>query len=165
MNIPFVSQALSVPCEWIDVNDHMNATHYGLVIYDAHAAFTTALGLGDDYVTAQQCGKVVLESHMVYEREIKRGDSIQVISRLLAVDHKRLHFFHELINLSGNFRAACAEQIDMHVDLTLRKSAPMSQPMQQHLQQIVTATLKHDLPSGIGSQLRPPHNRWLTDND
>jgi acyl-CoA thioester hydrolase len=67
--------------EWIDVNDHMNARFYGSVIYEGHAMFTTHLGLGDDDVVTQRCGKAVVESHMVYERELRRGDEIGVVSR------------------------------------------------------------------------------------
>ncbi|MFI6865374.1 hypothetical protein [Nocardia sp. NPDC050406] len=43
---------------WIDINDHMNAQYYGIVVYRAHATFTDLLGLGDDYVRSTKFGKV-----------------------------------------------------------------------------------------------------------
>jgi acyl-CoA thioester hydrolase len=91
------------------------------VIYDAHVEFTRSIGLGDDYVARTQCGKAVIESHMVYEREIALGDRIEVRSWLLAVDDKRLHFFHELFNATKGGRAATSEQIDIHIDLRARR--------------------------------------------
>lgn len=152
-----------VPREWIDVNEHMNATHFGLVVYDAHYNFTQQIGLGDAYVAEHNCSKVVLESHMVYEREIVLGDELEVVTWLLAVDAKRMHFFHELYNRSKGCRAATSEQVDVHVDLAARRSAPLPEYLQQSLQQRVRADLSAGLPGGVGSHIRPPVNRWLED--
>ena len=96
MSVPFIGLKIVVPSEWIDVNGHMNAMHYGLVVYDAHYNFTEAIGLGENYVKRTNCGKAVLESHMIYEREISEGDELEIRSWLLAVDKKRLHFFYEV---------------------------------------------------------------------
>ncbi|MFE3293813.1 acyl-CoA thioesterase [Rhodococcus sp. NPDC059234] len=59
-------------------------------------AFTTRLGRGDDDVERTHCGKVVAESHVVYERELRRGDEMGVHSWLVGADEKRLDFSHEL---------------------------------------------------------------------
>lgn len=161
MDIPFVALKTTVPQQWIDVNGHMNATHYGLAVYDAHVNFTEAIGLGNSYVSQTQCGKAVLESHMIYEREVIAGDQLEIVSWLLAVDTKRLHFFHELYNLTGGYRAAAAEQIDIHIDLLKRRSTTFPKPLYIHLQQIVAANIEHPRPNGIGSTIKPPNNIWL----
>jgi len=88
--LPFVGPRIRVPTDWVDVNGHMNATHYTLVIYAAHVRFTDLMGLGDEYVHASGCGKAVVESHMSYEREVSGGDELRTRSWLLAVDAKRL---------------------------------------------------------------------------
>ncbi|HQR03007.1 MAG: thioesterase family protein [Proteobacteria bacterium] len=136
---PFRQYETEVPADWIDINEHMNSTCYTLAIYDAHRMFTAYLGLGDAYVNERNLGKMVVESHLVYEREVLRGDRIAVDSRLLGVDRKRFHFYHELLNLSGGFRAAVLEQIDVHVDLSTRRSAPVPEDMRRHLARIVHA--------------------------
>ena len=161
MNIPFIGLRVAVPQEWIDVNGHMNATHYGLAVYDAHFNFTEAIGLGEDYVKSTGCGKAVLESHMIYEREVSEGDELEIKSWLLAVDKKRLHFFHEVYNQTKGFRAAASEQVDIHIDLNARKSSELPESLYSSLQQLVRANLASPSPEGVGSIIKPPKNKWL----
>lgn len=160
--LPFIGVRTQVKESWIDVNGHMNATHYGLLIYQAHAAHSEKLGFDDDYVQQFKCGKAVLESHMRYEREAALGDELEVRCWLLAVDHKRLHFFHELCNLSRGCRSACSEQVDIHIDLAARRSAPLPEFLQSRLRKQVEQNLSQPLPEAIGSHLRPPINHWLS---
>ncbi|CAA0104333.1 L-carnitine dehydrogenase [BD1-7 clade bacterium] len=162
MNIPFIGLNIIVPKEWIDVNGHMNATHYGLAVYDAHFNFTEAIGLGEAYVRSTNCGKAVLESHMIYEREVSEGDELEIKSWLLAVDKKRLHFFHEVYNITQGFRAAASEQVDIHIDLNARKSSELPAELYLQLQAIVSGYLKLPTPEGVGSNIKPPKNIWLT---
>lgn len=162
MNIPFIGLNIIVPKEWIDVNGHMNATHYGLAVYDAHFNFTEALGLGEAYVQSTNCGKAVLESHMIYEREVSEGDELEIKSWLLAVDQKRLHFFHEVYNVTQGFRAAVSEQVDIHIDLNARKSSELPDALYLQLQAIVSSYLELPIPKGVGSNIKPPKNIWLT---
>ncbi|WP_189636582.1 thioesterase family protein [Rhodococcus sp. MTM3W5.2] len=99
------------------------STH--IVVYRAHAAFTDALGLGDEYVRETRFGKVAVQTAMTYEREVRRGARLAVDSWLLGVDAKRLHFFHEVHNLGDQTRVAVSEQLDLHVDLETRRTTPM----------------------------------------
>lgn len=148
-------RAVVVP-EWIDINDHMNARFYASVIYDAHVLFTDHIGLGEAYVAARHCGKVVVESHLVYERELRLGDEIGVTSRLLAVDDKRMHFAHELTNLRQGYRAALAEQLDLHVDLGSRRAAPLPADIHQRLVALVRSQASMPLPAKLGRALHLP---------
>ena len=77
------------------------------------------------------------------------------------MDEKRLHFFHELYNLTAGARAAAAEQVDIHIDLQLRRSAPMPKALYASLQQRVRVNLAQPAPAGVGSRIRPPRNAWL----
>lgn len=161
MNVPFIGLKAIVPKEWIDVNGHMNSTHYGLAVYDSHFNFTESIGLGEDYVKEFQCGKAVLESHMIYEREVCLGEELEIRSWLLAVDRKRLHFFHEVYSLTKNVRVAASEQVDIHIDLVARCSKELPESMYKKLQILVADNLHSPTPSGIGSYIRPPKNIWL----
>lgn len=160
MAAPITTLNVTVPQDWIDINGHMNSTRYGLVIYDAHVELTRIIGMGDEYVNSAGCSKAVLESHMAFEREIALGDELEVQSWLLAVDHKRLHFFHELYNLTRACRAATSEQVDIHIDLHQRRSAPFPEHLYQHLQTLVRESLAVPGPAGVGKHLRPPVNDW-----
>ncbi|NKY50876.1 thioesterase family protein [Nocardia vermiculata] len=143
---------------WIDINDHMNAQYYGIVIYRAHAAFTDILGLGDDYVRRTGFGKVVVQTTMSYEREVRRGSRLAVDSWLLGVDAKRLHFFHELRNLGDGTRAAVSEQLDLHVDLGTRRTAPLPAEMSARLTDFAARQAASPQPEGVGRTIRVPGN-------
>lgn len=104
----------------------------------------------------------MIESHMIYEREISLGDEIEIISWLLAVVQKRLHFFHEIHNLTRKHLSACAEQVDIHVDLEKRSASELPANLYLSLQQVVRKALQHPPPKGLGSRLHPPSNTWLT---
>jgi len=136
---PFRQYSTVVPPEWIDINDHMNARYYTIVIYNAHALFSEYIGFGENYVQATRCGKSVVESHLIYERELRVGDRIEVATRLLSANGKRLHFYHEVFNADQNYRAAVSEQLDIHVDLVSRRSTPLPPDLLASLQTIVQA--------------------------
>ncbi|MDJ0363262.1 thioesterase family protein [Rhodococcus sp. H29-C3] len=143
---------------WIDINDHMNAQYYGIVVYRAHAAFTDALGLGDEYVRQTGFGKVVVQSAMTYEREVRRGTSLAVDSWLLGVDAKRLHFFHEVHTLGDRTRVAVSEQLDLHVDLETRRTTPMPPDVRTRLTHFAAEQGEAGRPDGVGRTIRFPRN-------
>ncbi|MTE14113.1 thioesterase family protein [Nocardia aurantiaca] len=145
-----------VDATWIDINDHMNAQYYGIVIYRAHAAFTDVLGLGDEYVRKTRFGKVVVQTAMTYEREVRRGARLAVDSWLLGVDAKRLHFFHEVRNLGGQTRVAVGEQLDLHVDLETRRTTPMPADLFTRLQRFAAGQCAAGRPEGVGRTIIVP---------
>ncbi|MCA1005223.1 thioesterase family protein [Rhodococcus hoagii] len=136
--------------EWIDVNGHMNAQFYGTVIYDAHARFTDSIGLGDEYVHRTGFGKIVVEAHITYERELRQGEPIAVDSWLLGVDDKRAHFFHELRSLTSGHRVAAGEQLDLHFDLQSRRVAPFPEEVRSRLSALSGSQLSAGMPAGTG---------------
>lgn len=147
---PFRRYSTVVPPEWIDVNEHMNARYYTIVIYNAHSLFSEYIGVGENYVQATRCGKSVVESHLIYERELRVGDRIEVATRLLAVGEKRMHFYHEVFNVEQGYRAAVGEQLDIHVDLTSRRAAPLPLDLFASLQAIAQAHATLPAPDKIG---------------
>lgn len=136
---PFRLYRATVLPEWIDVNDHMNVERYYGVLYQAQVEVTEHLELGRTYVAARGLSKMVVESNFRFERELRVGEKLEVRSRLLGVDRKRIHFFHELWSLDRDIRAAIGEQIDVHVDLGTRRSAPLPEDKLGQLQAIVAA--------------------------
>lgn len=147
---PFSGYQTHVKAEWIDVNNHMNARFYSEVIYFAHELFTQVLGLGDDYVAAENRSKVVVESHILYEREIMAGTRLGVTTWLIAIDDKRLHFAHALNNLDDGYRAAFSEQLDLHVDLNTRRVTPFSDQLRAHLNSITAMLPMSERPQPLG---------------
>jgi acyl-CoA thioester hydrolase len=136
----------------------MNAQYYGIVVYRAHAAFTDVLGLGDDYVRATGFGKVVVQTAMTYEREVRRGARLAVDSWLLGVDAKRLHFFHEVRNLDDQTRVAVPEQLDLHVDLETRRTTPLPPEVLARLTHFAAEQCAAGRPNGVGRTIRFPRS-------
>lgn len=147
-----------VDATWIDINDHMNAQYYGIVVYRAHAAFTDALGLGDEYVRTTGFGKVVVQTAMTYEREVLHGSRLAVDSWLLGVDAKRLHFFHEVRTLGDGTRVAVSEQLDLHVDLGTRRTAPLPADIRTRLARFAAEQRAAGHPDGVGRTIRFPRS-------
>jgi acyl-CoA thioester hydrolase len=136
ISVPFREFKTVVPAEWIDGNGHMSARFYSLLVFDAHWVFSDAIGLGGAYIRERNLGKNIVEGHMVYERELLEGDRVEVESRLLAVSDKGVHIAHEVFNVDRNYRAAIWEEVDLNVDLTMRRAAPFTPDMRANLEDI-----------------------------
>lgn len=131
--------------EWIDVNGHVNSTHYNTIAYQAQAQHTAHLGVGDTYVYTTGLGKMVVEQHFHYQRELRETDQISVHSWVLGVDDKRIHVAHQIVRDADGQVAATVEQLDLSVDLTTRRVAPLPAEARARIQDLVT----HELPESL----------------
>ena len=130
---PFKKYEATIPGEWIDFNNHVNSKYYGLIAYDAHIMFIKHLELDENYKNQNNCTTVVVESHITYENELCEADEIEVVSWLICHDEKRMHSLHELYCKNKGYRAAVAQQLDIHVDLSTRSSSPFPEFMLRRL--------------------------------
>lgn len=120
---PFISAPMQVVPEWIDYNGHMNMAYYNVLCDRCADEAYDLLGIGIDYVKTRNLSAFTAEFHVCYLRELQLGDRVTVTFRLLAHDAKRLRVFQEIIHEDG-WVAATAEALAVHVDLSVRKSAP-----------------------------------------
>jgi acyl-CoA thioester hydrolase len=128
--------AESVRPEWIDYNGHMNVAYYVLAFDHATDRLLDHVGLGAAYVAAENCSVFVLEMHVTYEREVTAGDPLTFTTRILEVDAKRVHLQHAMYHESQGWLAATNELVLMHVDLAVRRSAPMPGAARAMLEEI-----------------------------
>ncbi|WP_280423769.1 thioesterase family protein [Nocardia carnea] len=156
---PVTSFGCRVEDSWIDFNDHLNAMYYGIVVYRGQAEFSALIGMGGDYVDRTGLGKVVVQSSLGYEREVRRGDELEVRSWLLGADDKRIHVLHEVFSLGTQRRVAVGEQLDLHFDLTSRRSCPISAEQRYYLTEFARIQTAAGLPDGIGRTVRGPAAR------
>ncbi|NJO67847.1 MAG: thioesterase [Rhodospirillales bacterium] len=112
----------TVQSDWIDYNGHMNVAYYVMVFDLAADDALATLGLDASYRQATGCSVFVSESHLVYDREIGAGASLEVHSRPLAFDDRRLLLFQEM--RMGSKAAATCEVLCVHVDLASRRGRP-----------------------------------------
>jgi len=145
-----------VRAEWIDANGHMNLAYY-IVIFD-HATDVAfdALDIGTAYRARTGNSSFIVETHTLYEREVKEGEQLRVSSRLLGADAKRVHLFHEMFLEGNNERVAAHELLSLHIDMRTRRTAPFPPDRKAALAAAVRAQADRPLPSGVGRRITMP---------
>ena len=123
---PFEGHREAVRPEWIDYNGHMNVAYYVLAFDHATDALFDHLDLGRAYVGRANASVFVVESHIVYLREVGEGDPLCFSTWLLGADDKRLHVFHEMRHEGTGLPVATNELLMLHVDLGRRRAAPFA---------------------------------------
>ena len=151
---PHLGYSISVPDAWIDVNGHMNAQYYYSLFYDAGIDFATHLGLGPGLPARSGRGQAVVESHTRFERENLLGDQLWVKSMVTNFDRKRIHFFHQLHNVTRGYRAATMEQLELHIDIARRQTTEFSAALLANFEAMQALQGPLPEPDEIGRQVR-----------
>jgi acyl-CoA thioester hydrolase len=122
-----ITYQTAIQDEWVDYNGHLRDAFYLLIFSYATDAFMDRIGLDADERGASGHSLFTLECHLNFLHEVKRGAQVQVHTRVLAHDRKRVQVYHSL-HLPGASQAlAASEQMLLHVDLAAGpKSAPFS---------------------------------------
>jgi acyl-CoA thioester hydrolase len=147
---PFAQSGATVLPEWIDLNGHMNVGYYHIAFDQAADAFFEWLGLTPQVRAIFHSSTFALESHLHFLREVKAGDPLRFESRLLAFDHKRIHFYQEMYHETEGYLAASYESISAHMDMRTRRTAFMPEPLSQRLVQVHAQHSKLPRPWQVG---------------
>ena len=118
----------AVEPEWVDYNQHMT-----------EAAYLTAFGwatdalfryVGDDEVYRESGSTFyTAETHINYLAEAHAGDRLRFTTQIVGLDHKRMHFYHQMFNEETGVLLATTEQLLLHVNTDeSRASAIHGQP-------------------------------------
>ena len=140
--------------EWIDGNGHMNVAYYSLVFDRALDSFFDTIGIGWDYTKAGAGSSFVLEAHVSFLKEVKKGDPLRVTFQLLEHDDKRIHYFEEMYHATEGFLAATSEQIAIHIDMKTRRSSEFPAQVRETLGNIAKAHAHLPVPSRVGRVIR-----------
>ncbi len=130
---PFRRFEGAVRPEWIDGNGHMNLAYYVVLFDQGVDALFDAVGFGAAYRDATACGPFAVETHTLYERELRTGERVRVASLIVGCDAKRLHVAHEMTRVADGARAATQEVMFLHVDLHARRSVPFEARLRTRL--------------------------------
>jgi acyl-CoA thioester hydrolase len=154
---PFAEYEGEVLPGWIDSNDHMNLAYYVVLFDNATDAIYDALGLGAaEYKAATNHGTFAVETHTLYDRELRLGAQVRVVTHVLGVDAKRLHLAHEMFRLSDGERAAAQEIMFLHVDLGSRRVVPWPAHLHARMQQAAQAHAVLKRPDWVGRRVAMP---------
>lgn len=140
--------------DWVDYNGHLNVAYYVLIFDHATDVFLDALGIGADYARVSGASTFVVEAHTRYRQEVMSGAPIRVTSQLIDFDEKRLHYFHRMFHDVEGYLAATQEQLSIHVDLALRRSAPFPGPALEAVEKMKTAHDALERPAELGSRIQ-----------
>ncbi len=148
-----VSRSRVLP-EWIDVNDHMNVAYYVLAFDQGVDALWSRFGITDDHIKEYQSSTFAVECHVIYRRELKLDEAFFVTAQILAFDEKRIHQFQRLYHADGQYLAATAEWMNLHVDLETRRVTPWPQRILDDIQKVVAKQGDWPFPREAGRKMR-----------
>lgn len=140
----------TVRAEWTDYNGHMNLAYFVLIFDLATDSFYSEFGLGEDYYKRTNHSTFAVESHTAYLAEMLEAASVRCTTQLLGFDEKRLHYFHRMYRQADGMLAATMELMAVHVDLGVRKVAPMPDEVQGRLGEIFLAHAPLERPPQVG---------------
>ena len=150
---PFVSTGLEVLPEWIDHNGHMNIAYYVVAFDHAVDKVFHQFGFVPEEMRKRNASSFTSELHITYQRELMQGDPLRVTTQLLGFDPKRLHFIQCMYHATDGYLAATMEWLLLHVDMTARRVATMSESLQQHLARVLEAHRQVAVPPEVGRKI------------
>ncbi|MCP5155377.1 MAG: thioesterase family protein [Ectothiorhodospiraceae bacterium] len=139
--------------EWIDYNRHMNLAYYVVVFDHATDDVMDWVGLDGAYRARARATTYVLETHVVYERELTLGDPVVIDTRIVDHDVKRIHCFHQMRHATEGFVAASTEILLLHVDRASTRAAPMPAPVLERLAYLQSLHRDAPLPAQVGRRV------------
>lgn len=153
---PFTSSVMRVEDAWIDYNGHLNMAYYNVLFDRAVDEAWSLLGVGPDYMEATGHSTFTAEVHVRYLRELHRGDPVRVTIQLLGHDAKRLHYFEQLLHAEEGWLSATSENMTLHVDLGIRKTAPFPPEVEERIAAMMQAHAGLPWPDGAGRKIAMP---------
>ncbi len=143
----------TVAADWLDPNGHMNVAHYVTAFDHGSCPMFDDLGLGWDYTALGASSVFMVASSIDFRRELLAGDALEMTTRLLAHDRRRIHIFQELFHRDKHYLAAQAEFVFVHVSLTSRGVTNMPGSAQQRLAEILPVHAALPRPAFIGRSI------------
>ncbi|MGR8921850.1 MAG: acyl-CoA thioesterase [Gammaproteobacteria bacterium] len=138
---------------WLDANGHMNVAHYVSAFDDGSCPMFDDLGLGWDYTARGEYSVFMVSSSIDFRRELLAGDELEMTTRLMGYDRRRIHVFQELFHQQEGYLAAQAEFVFVHVSLTSRSVANIPESALARLAEIEAAHEALPQPAFIGRSI------------
>ncbi len=105
----------TVQPEWVDYNGHMNYAYFVVAFDRATDVLFDRIGAGTEYRARTNRTLYVVETHVVYLKEMKGGEVFSVETVIGGADGKRLHLYQRLLNEAHEV-CAKSEVLCLNVD-------------------------------------------------
>ena len=138
---PYVAEPVRVEESWIDYNGHMNMAYYHVLFDRAVDEAFEVVGLGAEYLKAQNASYFTAELHTLYLRELPAYAVTRTTVRIVDFDQKRVHAYFEAHHLEEGWVAATCEQLFLHVDMETRRVTPFPEEI---LEKLAAVKAVHD---------------------
>ena len=145
----------TVSPEWIDYNEHLTEWAYLKLFGDATDVVLARIGAGLDYV-ARAFSFYTVETHIRHLGQAWLGEKVEVRTRVLAADGKRLQLFHTMTNLNSSAVIATAEHMLVHIDAKAKRACPAPDAIAAAMQGLVAAQQHLAPPVGTGRTIAMP---------
>ncbi len=150
---PVVTAQRAVPLDWTDYNGHMNEARYLQAFCDASDRFMELIGCDADYI-ARGGSYFSAETHIRHLHEAHAGARIEIRTRVLGGEGKKLHLWHEMFG--GDTLLATGEHMLIHVNLETRRPSVPGAKIATALTRIARAQAGLGLPDGAGRFVGAP---------
>ncbi len=144
---PVLTVNRAVPLDWLDYNGHMTEARYLHAFGNATDRFMEIIGCDSDYI-ASGGSFFTVETHIRHLDEVHAGAPLQIHTRVLGAEGKKMHLWHEMTS-QGRVLAS-GEHMLLHVDLETRRSAPPAAHIEATLQAFAQAQAALPMPEAAG---------------
>jgi carnitine 3-dehydrogenase len=119
---PIDAYRTTVNPDWVDYNGHMTESAYLVAFGWATDVLFRYIGDDESYRAAGHSFYTV-ETHITFEREAAVNEPLRITTRIIDVDAKRLHIYHEMFHGETGERMSTSEQMLLHVDMHAGRAA------------------------------------------
>ena len=150
---PIVTVQRAVPLDWTDYNGHMTEARYLHAFCSATDRFMELIGCDAEYV-ASGGSFFTAETHVRHLQEVHAGARIEIRTRVLGGQGKKMHLWHEMYE--GDMLLATGEHMLIHVSLETRRPSPPGANVGANLARIAGAQAALGRPEGAGRSVGAP---------
>ncbi|MBI1495463.1 carnitine 3-dehydrogenase [Halocynthiibacter styelae] len=136
-----------VPLDWTDYNGHMNEARYLQAFGDATDKFMELIGCDAEYISSGG-SYFTAETHIRHLDEAHAGAQIEVRTRCLLGEGKKMHLWHEMYE--GDRLLATGEHMLIHVSLETRRASEPAVHIAATLGRIAEGHATLPMPEGVG---------------
>ncbi len=119
--------AATVEASWLDSLDHVNFLEYQRAADKATDGFWIAVGGEMAAAGRSTLSIVIVETHARYLRELRLGDAIEIRTRIISFDRRRIHLEHTL--LRGEDVSCVIGVLGLAFDIVARTASHWPEPM------------------------------------
>lgn len=149
---PIATLRTRVLPEWVDYNGHAHESAYMRMFGDATDALLALIGVDAAYL-GDVGSYFTVESHVCHLQQATAGQELEVATRILGWDEKRLHVFHELRRADDGVQVATAEQMLLHVGAGTGRAGPAGDAVAARVADIGTAHAAIPAPPQAGRRI------------